>query len=55
MTKWFNYFVTNKFSRLTTGHLPSEDLLTTILEHNGDEAYACYFDLDYDSLHWEKG
>jgi len=48
--EWFNYFVTNKFSRLINGHLKAEDLLTKILEHDGEEAYACYFDLDKTSL-----
>lgn len=53
MTKWFNYFVNSKNSRLTNGHLPAENLYEKILNHDGGEAYCCYFDLDYDSLKQE--
>lgn len=53
MTNWYNYFVQNKFSRLTNGHTKANDLKEKILKHDGKEAYACYFDLDYDSLKME--
>ena len=51
--KWYNYFVTSKHSRLTEGHLPSENLLDKILNHSGETAYCCYFDLDYDKCKYE--
>lgn len=53
MTKWYNYFLTSKNSRLTQGHLPSDKLYEKILNHDGTEAYCCYFDLDYKSLKLE--
>jgi putative DNA primase/helicase len=48
--KWFNYFLTGKNSRLTEGHLNSEDLYQKILSHDGSTAFCCYFDLDYSAL-----
>ena len=51
--KWFNYFLSGKNSRLTQGHLKSEDLYSKILSHDGSTAFCCYFDLDYDSLKLE--
>jgi len=53
MSKWVNYFLKSKNSRLTNGHLHSKDLYKQILEHDGTEAYCCYFDLDQDSLKLE--
>lgn len=51
--KWYNYFVNSKHSRLTDGHLPAENLLDKILNHTGETAYCCYFDLDYDRCKYE--
>ncbi len=45
-----NYFLTSKNSRLINGHLPSENLKEKILNHDGGEAYCCYFDLDENLL-----
>lgn len=51
--KWYNYFLSGKHSRLTQGHLPADKLYDKILNHNGDTAYCCYFDLVYESLKLE--
>ena len=51
--KYFNYFLSNKNSKLTRGHIPAEDLYNKILEHDGSTAYCCYFDLDYNYLKLE--
>jgi len=53
MTIWRNYYLSGKNSRLTDGHIKADDLLKTILESNGETAYACYFDLDKDNLRLE--
>lgn len=53
MISWYNYYLSGKNSRLTDGHIKAEKLLETILNSNGDTAYACYFDLDYNTLKLE--
>lgn len=50
---WYNYFLTAKNARLTEGHLKASALYEKILNHNGDTAFCCYFDLSYDSLKLE--
>lgn len=45
-----NYFLKSKNSRLTNGHIASENLYGEVMGHDGKTAYCCYFDLDYDSL-----
>lgn len=53
MINWYNYFLSEKNSRLTNGHLKAENLYEQILKHDGTTAYCCYFDLEYDSLKLE--
>lgn len=50
MVQWKNYFLNSKDSRLIHNHINSENLIETILKHDGQPAYCCYFDLDADSL-----
>lgn len=51
---WVNYFVNSKHSRLTEGHLNSDDLKDKILNHDGSTAYCCYFDLRREHLKHES-
>ncbi len=53
MRNYVNYFLSKKHSKLTQGHLKSCNLYDKILNHNGDTAYCCYFDLDNDYLKLE--
>ena len=57
MTNYMNYFLTSKASRLTQGHLKANQLYEHILNHNGNTAYCCYFDLDEKmlKLEWDTG
>lgn len=57
MTSFVNYFLNSKFSRLTQGHIKSEELYPRILNHDGKTAYCCYFDLDENLLkmEWDTG
>jgi len=54
---YFNYFLTSKNSKLTNGHLKASDLNKKILNHDGNTAYSCYFDLDFSKLklEWDTG
>lgn len=53
MTSWRNFYLSGKHSKLTEGHLPADKLLDTILNSDGETAYACYFDLDKETLKLE--
>jgi len=53
MINYVNYFLTSKTSRLTQGHLKANELYNTILNHNGETAFCCYFDLDEKYLKFE--
>jgi len=48
-----NYLVNRKKARLTEGHLKANELYKKILEHDGSEAYCCYFDLETKNLKLE--
>ena len=50
MTNFVNYYVDSKFSKLTDGHLKSDQLYEKILNTDQATAYCCYYDLDKDSL-----
>lgn len=50
MTNWYNYLLPSKHTRLTEGHIKSEELYEKILNQTQDTAYCCYFDLEYASL-----
>ena len=52
--KWINFFNRSLQARGTEDFLPSEDLRSAIMNHDGREAYHSAFDLVFEELKGEE-